>query len=628
MGAMDFLPVCRDDMQRRGWDYLDFIFVSGDAYVDHPSFGSSLLTRLLESRGYKVGLICQPDWRDPEAFKVLGRPRLAFLVSGGNMDSLVLHYTAAKKPRSQDYYTPGKAMGKRPDRATIVYCAALRQAYKKAPIVIGGIETSLRRLSHYDYWSDKVRRSILVDSKADLGVYGMGERAILDIADRLNRGLTPDQIHDVRGTFFHTETLEGLVPPVVLEPFETLTKDKKAYAQHFAAQYKNTDPFTAKPLAEPDGAGWIYQTQPSLPVDRKLMDQIYDLPYARNWHPDYDAAGGISALEEVKFSLISTRGCYGACSFCALTFHQGRIIQTRSHESLLAEARKLIKDKDFKGYIHDVGGPTANFRQNACDKMGTKGACTEKRCLAPEVCKNLKPDHSDFLALLRQVRALPGVKKVFVRSGIRFDYLVADPDDTFFKELVQHHVSGQLKVAPEHVSDPVLKRMGKPGHAVFEKFRAKFQDLNDQCGKKQFLVPYFISGHPGSTLKDAVALARYLKSAGTVPEQVQDFYPTPGTLATAMYYSGYDPLTLQPVETAKTPHDKALQRALLQFHLPQNEDLVREALKTVGREDLIGNGRDCLIRPPNSARRKKNPHHNPNTDRVRSPRPAVKGRRP
>jgi uncharacterized radical SAM protein YgiQ len=620
---MDFLPVTRDDMQSRGWDYLDFIFVSGDAYVDHPSFGSALLTRLLESRGFRVGLICQPDWRDPEAFKALGRPRLAFLVSGGNMDSMVLHYTSAKKPRSQDYYTPGKVMGKRPDRATIVYCAAIRQAYKKAPIVIGGIETSLRRLSHYDYWSDKVRRSILVDAKADLGVYGMGERALLEIARRLDAGETLDQLRDIRGTFFRTEGLEGLPPPVELPGFDTVAADKKAYAAHFRDQYRNTDPFTAKPLAEKDGTGWVYQTPPSLPVDRKLLDEVYGLPYTRTWHPQYDAAGGIAALEEVKFSLISTRGCFGACSFCALTFHQGRIIQTRSHESLLAEARLLIKDKGFKGYIHDVGGPTANFRENACKKMGTKGACTDKRCLAPEVCKNLVPDQSDFLDLLRKLRALPGVKKVFVRSGIRFDYLMADPDDTLFRELVEHHVSGQLKVAPEHVSDPVLKRMGKPPHAVFEKFRAKFQDLNDQCGKKQFLVPYFISGHPGSTLKDAIALARYLKSAGTVPEQVQDFYPTPGTLATAMYWSGFDPLTLQPVETAKTPHDKALQRALLQFHLPQNEDLVRQALKLAGREDLIGNGKDCLIRPPNSARpRKKNPHHNPNLDRVRPKAPA------
>jgi len=615
---MDFLPVSRDDLQRRGWDYLDFIFVSGDAYVDHPSFGSALLTRLLESRGYRVGLICQPDWRDPENFKVLGRPRLAFLVSGGNMDSMVLHYTAAKKPRSQDYYTPGKAMGKRPDRATIVYCAALRQAYKKAPLLIGGIETSLRRLSHYDYWNDKVRRSILVDAKADLGVYGMGERAILEIAGRLAQGETLDQIRNVRGTFFRTDTLEGLPPPLHLDGFDTIATDKKAYARHFQAQYRNTDAFTARPLAEKDGEGWVYQTPPSLPVDRALLDEVYGLPYARTWHPDYDAAGGISAVEEVKFSLISTRGCFGACSFCALTFHQGRVIQTRSHESLIAEAQALIRQKGFKGYIHDVGGPTANFRKNACAKMETQGACTDKRCLAPEVCGNLKADQSDFLSLLRKLRALPGVKKVFVRSGIRFDYLMADPDPTLFRELVEHHTSGQLKVAPEHVSDAVLKRMGKPKHEVYEKFRAKFQDLNDQCGKKQFLVPYFISGHPGSTLKDAVALAQYLKSVGTVPEQVQDFYPTPGTLATAMYWSGLDPLTLQPVETATSPHDKALQRALLQFHLPQNDALVREALKRVGREDLIGNAKGCLIRAPSSSGpRKKNPHHNENKDRQR-----------
>lgn len=615
---MDFLPVSRDDMQSRGWDYLDFIFVSGDAYVDHPSFGAALLTRLLESQGYRVGLICQPDWRDPESFKVLGRPRLAFLVSGGNMDSLVLHYTSAKKKRSQDYYTPRKEIGRRPDRATIVYSAAIRQAYKKAVIIIGGIETSLRRLGHYDYWSGQVRRSILLDAKADLGVYGMGERALTEIAARLHQGESIESLRNIRGTFFRTESLEGLPEALSLPSFEEISADKKLYARHFRTQYVNTDPHSAKPLAEKTGGEWVYQNPPAWPLDQKTFDQVYGLPYERTWHPQYDEAGGISALEEVKYSLISTRGCFGACAFCALAFHQGRFIQTRSHESLIKEAKILTSDPGFKGYIHDVGGPTANFRRNACEKMETKGACTEKRCLAPEVCPNLKSDQQDFLTLLRKLRALPGVKKVFVRSGIRFDYLMADPRQDFFKELVQHHVSGQLKVAPEHVSASVLKLMGKPKPEVFEKFRERFNQLNKECGKNQFLVPYFISGHPGSTLKDAVELAVYLKKMGTVPEQVQDFYPTPGTLSTTMYYTGIDPMTMKEVFVARTAEEKALQRALLQFHLPQNYDLVKQALVTIGRTDLIGTGKNCLIGPyPPSRPKKKNPHHNPNTDRRR-----------
>lgn len=601
---MAFLPVSREDMQSRGWDYLDFIFVSGDAYVDHPSFAAALLTRLLESQGYRVGLICQPDWTDPENFKVLGRPRLAFLVSGGNMDSMVLHYTSSRKERKEDMYTPGKVMGKRPDRATIVYCAALRQAYKKVNIIIGGIETSLRRLSHYDYWSGKVRRSILLDSKADMAVYGMGEKAILEVAERLAKGEDLAAIWDVRGTLIRTSSLEGLPPPRILPTFEEVSENKKAYATSFQVQYVNTDPFTALPLAEKAGHDWVYQNPPAWPLEREFMDSLYTLPYERRAHPSYQ--GGIAALEEVKYSLISTRGCFGACSFCALAFHQGRIIQSRSQDSLVEEARHLVQDPDFKGYIHDVGGPTANFRQNPCAKMGKKGACTDKRCLAPTVCPALKSDHSEFLQLLRRLRALPGIKKVFIRSGIRFDYLMEDPNPAFFKELVEHHVSGQLKVAPEHVSQKVLGLMGKPSHQVYEGFKDKFFRFNATCGKNQFLVPYFISGHPGATLKDAVELAVYLKETGYIPEQVQDFYPTPGTLSTAMYWTEMDPLTKKPLSVAKTSKEKALQRALLQFHLPQNWSLVREALIQAGREDLIGTGQKCLI-PPYPDQRMKRP---------------------
>ncbi len=592
---MSFLPLNQADMKARGWDYLDFIFVSGDAYVDHPSFGPSLLTRLLESHGYKVGLICQPDWKKIESFQVLGRPRLAFLVSGGNMDSMVLHYTSTKKERKEDYYTPGKVMGKRPDRATIVYCAALRQAYKQVNIIIGGIETSLRRLSHYDYWTGKVRRSVLLDSKADIGVYGMGETALLEIATRLKKGESVDTIRDVRGTIFRTSSLEGLPHPRILPTFEEVSENKKAYATSFQVQYVNTDPHSALPLAEKAGHDFVYQNPPSWPLEREFMDRLYTLPFERNAHPSYQSQGGIAALEEVKFGLISTRGCFGACSFCALSFHQGRIIQSRSHESLIEEAKGIIKDPGFKGYIHDVGGPTANFRQNPCAKMGKKGACMDKRCLSPSVCSNLKADHTDFLSLLRKLRVLPGIKKVFIRSGIRFDYLMEDSNSAFFKELVEHHVSGQLKVAPEHVSSKVLSAMGKPNHKIYEGFKEKFFKFNETCGKNQFLVPYFISSHPGSTLEDAVELAVYLRETGYIPEQVQDFYPTPGTLSTAMYFSEIDPLTKKSIYVAKTSKDKALQRALLQFHLPQNYELVKEALNLTGRTDLIGTGPHCLI---------------------------------
>lgn len=605
LGTLPFLPLSPLEMKERGWTELDFIMISGDAYVDHPSFGAALISRLLESRGYRVGLICQPDWKNPEAFQVLGKPRLAFLVTGGNMDTMVLHYSTALKKRREDWYTPGRAMGRRPDRATIVYCAALRQVFKKTPIIIGGIETSLRRLGHYDYWSGKVRRSILLDAKADLAVFGMGERAILEIAQRLSEGEPIETLTDIRGTLYRTLT-EPPEQTLPLPDFETIVADKTQYAASFRLQMLNTEAFSARPLSEAYPRGeTIVQNPPALPLDGEFLDEIYELPYLRTWHPTYDQAGGIPAIQEVKFGLVSSRGCFGACSFCALTFHQGKVIQARSHESLLREAKLLIQDADFKGYIHDVGGPTANFRQCACDKMEKKGGCPEKGCLAPDPCKNLKPDHSDYLELLRKLRALPGIKKVFIRSGVRFDYLMMDPDQSFFQEMVEHHISGQLKVAPEHVSDQVLRLMGKPSHQVFLQFKERYNHFNLKAGKKQFLVPYFISSHPGSTLQDAIKIAEYLRDTGFIPEQVQDFYPTPGTLSTCMYYTGLDPRNGQAVHIPSSMKEKALQRALLQYRLPQNQSLVAEALKQAGREDLIGHGKLCLIRPLSGPRSSK-----------------------
>ena len=539
-----FLPVTEKEMKERGWDEVDFVYVTGDAYVDHASFGSAIISRLLEQYGYKVGMIPQPDWRKKESIQVFGRPRLGFLVSAGNMDSMVNHYTVSKKHRQKDSYSPGGEMGHRPDRAVMVYSNLIRQSYKDTPIILGGIEASLRRLSHYDYWDDKVRRSVLMDSGADLISYGMGEHSILEIAEALNSGIPVKEITYIPGTVFKTKDLSCVYEPLLLPDFDEVAESKKKYAESFALQYKNTDPFTARTLAESYGTkGYVVQNPPSKPLTQEEMDDIYDLPYTGTYHPMYEEKGGIPSLEEVKFSLTSNRGCFGGCSFCALTFHQGRILQTRSHDSLIKEAEKMTKDRDFKGYIHDVGGPTADFRLPSCKKQLTKGVCRDRQCLFPTPCKNLTVDHKDYVELLRKLRAVPGVKKVFIRSGVRFDYVVADKDKTFLHELVKHHVSGQLRVAPEHVSDEVLKFMGKPSHNVYREFLREYEKANAETGKKQYAVPYFMSSHPGCTLKEAVRLAEYVRDLGFTPEQVQDFYPTPSTLSTCMYYTGIHPLT-------------------------------------------------------------------------------------
>ena len=597
---MDFLPICKQDMIDRGWSQCDFVYVIGDAYVDHPSFGHAIISRILEKHGYSVGIISQPDWKNPKSIDVYGRPRLGFLVSGGNMDSMVNHYSVTKHRRKTDAFTPGGEMGKRPDYATVVYCNLIRQVYKDVPILIGGIEASLRRLGHYDYWSESMKRSILLDSQADILMYGMGEKSIVELADALNAGMEAKDITYIDGTVFKTADLDQSLPTILLPSFEELKNNKKKYAESFKIQYGNCDPFTAKRLAEPYGKEYVVQNPPQKPLTREEMDAVYDLPYMRTWHPSYAKKGGVPAIEEVQFSLVSNRGCFGACSFCALTFHQGRIIQTRSHESILAEAELMVKNKDFKGYIHDVGGPTANFRHPACEKQLTKGACGGRQCLFPTPCKNMNSDHSDYVALLRKLRKIPGVKKVFIRSGIRFDYLLADKKDTFFKELVQFHISGQLKVAPEHVSDAVLDKMGKPRNAVYNKFVDKYFALNKQYGMNQYLVPYLMSSHPGSTLKEAIELAEYIREMGYNPEQVQDFYPTPSTLSTVMYYTGLDPRTMEKVYVPTDPHEKAMQRALIQYRNPKNYYLVKEALLKAHREDLIGSGPKCLIRavPP------------------------------
>ena len=594
----DYLPMNRNDMSIRGWKQCDFVYVSGDAYVDHPSFGTAIISRLLEARGYKVGIISQPDWKDKKSIEVLGRPRLGFLVSAGNMDSMVNHYSVSKKRRKEDSYTPGGVMGKRPDYAVVVYCNLIRSAYKDVPVIIGGIEASLRRLAHYDYWSDKLKRSVLLDSQADLISYGMGERSIVEIADALDSGLDVKDITFIDGTVYKTKSLESVYDYKMLPDYEELLRDKKEYAKSFYVQYSNTDPFSGKRLVEPYGNQlFVVQNPPSKPLSQEEMDEVYALPYMRNYHPSYEELGGVPAIREIKFSLISNRGCFGACSFCALTFHQGRIIQARSHESLIQEARLLTEDPDFKGYIHDVGGPTANFRFPACEKQLTKGACPHKQCLFPEPCKNLRADHSDYIALLRKLRELPKVKKVFIRSGIRFDYVLADSNRKFLKELCEFHVSGQLKVAPEHVADKVLTRMGKPRNSVYRQFVKEYKEMNQRLGKEQYLVPYLMSSHPGCTMRDAVELACYLHSIGHMPEQVQDFYPTPSTISTCMYYTGVDPRTMKPVYVPKNPHEKALQRALIQYRNPENYDLVAEALKKAGRTDLIGFEKNCLIRP-------------------------------
>ncbi len=594
----DFLPIDREDMKKRGWDEVDFVYVCGDAYVDHPSFGAAIITRILEAHGYRIGFIAQPDWKDDSSIQVFGRPRLGFLVSAGNMDSMVNHYTVSKKRRNQDAYTPGGVIGKRPDYATIVYCNLIRKVYKKVPIIIGGIEASLRRLAHYDYWSNTLKHSILMDSQANILIYGMGEHSVVEIADALDSGLAVEDIIYVRGTVYHAKDLDSVYDYEMLPSFDELKKDKKEYAASFYTQYCNTDSITAKCLVESYGNnGYVVQNPPSAPLTELEMDDVYELPYMRAYHPSYEKDGGVPALNEIKFSLTSNRGCFGGCSFCALTFHQGRVIQTRSHESLVNEAKEMTKDPDFKGYIHDVGGPTANFRHTACEKQKKYGVCTNKQCLFPKPCQNLKVDHKDYLALLKKIRQIPGVKKVFVRSGIRFDYVMADSDDTFLRELCKYYISGQLRVAPEHISDAVLDKMGKPHNVVYEQFIKRYQKVNATVGKEQFVVPYLMSSHPGSTLKEAVELAEYLRDLGYMPEQVQDFYPTPSTISTCMYYTGVDPRTMEEVYVPVNPHEKAMQRALIQYRNPHNYDLVKEALIKAGRTDLIGFEKGCLIAP-------------------------------
>ena len=600
-GREKFLPVTRADMEARGWDQCDFVYICGDAYVDHPSFGMAIITRVLEAHGYRVGIICQPDWRDPASIQVLGEPRLGFLASAGNMDSMVNHYSVTKHRRHTDAYTPGGVAGARPNHAVAVYGNLIRRVYKNTPLIIGGIEASLRRLAHYDYWSDKLKRSILLDSGADLLIYGMGEHAVVQIADALDAGLPVDQITYVDGTVYRTSG-EGALDQVfdyeLLPSWDELEADRLAYARSFNVQYRNMDPITAKRLVEPYPNGvYVVQNPPSAILTEAEMDEVYELPYARDWHPDYDAAGGVPAFSEVKFSISSNRGCFGECSFCALTFHQGRVLQTRSHDSIVREARELTRDPEFKGYINDVGGPTANFFRTACDKQLKHGVCQNRRCLWPTVCRNMVVDESGYTALLRDLRHLPGVKKVFVRSGIRFDYTMADTSDEFLRELLQHHVSGQLRLAPEHVSDAVLSVMGKPSRSVYDAFCRRFDALNREYGLEQYVVPYLISSHPGSTMKEAVELACAVRDMGYMPEQVQDFYPTPSTMSTCMYYTGVDPRTMKPIYVAHDPHEKAMQRALIQYRKPENYKLVREALEKAGRQDLIGFDKKCLIKP-------------------------------
>lgn len=588
-----------EDMKKRGWTQADFVFVIGDAYVDHPSFGPAIISRLLERYGYKVCMIAQPDWKNDKSIDVFGRPRLGFLVCGGNMDSMVNHYSVSKKRRQKDAYSPGGQMGLRPDYATTVYCNLIRRTYKDVPIIIGGIEASLRRMAHYDYWSDKLKHSILVDSSADILSYGMGEHSMIEIAEALDSGIDVKDITFVRGTCYRTKDISGVPEDsIILPDYDSLSKDRLEYARSFYTQYINTDPYSAKTLVEGYGKrGYVVQNPPAYPLTQMEMDDVYDLPYMNNYHPIYEEAGGIPAISEIKFSLTSNRGCFGGCSFCALTFHQGRIIQTRSHESLIKEAERMTHDPDFKGYIHDVGGPTANFRHKSCAKQDKYGVCTNKQCLFPEPCRNLKVDHKDYVELLRKLEAVPGVKKVFIRSGIRFDYVMADSNDEFLKELCEKHISGQLRVAPEHVSDNVLRMMGKPQNSVYEKFIDRYKRVNAKTGKQQYVVPYLMSSHPGSTLKEAVELAEYVRDIGYMPEQVQDFYPTPSTISTCMYYTGVDPRTMKPVYVPHNPHEKAMQKALMMYRKPENYDLVKEALIKAGRQDLIGFDKKCLIAP-------------------------------
>jgi uncharacterized radical SAM protein YgiQ len=596
----NFLPISRDDMEQLGWERPDFVLVSGDAYVDHPSFGAAVIGRVLEANGFKVGVIAQPDWKNVNELQKLRCPRLGFLVTAGNIDSMVSHYTVAGKRRKTDAYSPGGRTGLRPDRAAAVYAKKIKEAYPGIPVILGGIEASLRRLAHYDYWDDRVFRSILLDSEADMIVYGMGEKAVVEIAEALQSGLSIGDLSFIRGTVYCSEEINNPADTIILPSYEQIIADKKTFAESFMIQYKNTDPYSAKALAEPYPEGFVIQNPPAEVLTTDELDMIYRLPFARNYHPVYEKAGGVPAITEVKFSLISSRGCFGGCSFCSLHFHQGRIIQPRSSEAIIEEAQQIIADPDFKGYIHDVGGPTANFRQKACLKQLKDGACSNKQCLYPQPCKNLIVDHSDYLSLLRKLRSLEGVKKVFIRSGIRYDYLMQDQDNQFFNELCEHHISGQLKVAPEHIAPTVLAQMGKPDKKTYLDFKKRYKVVNEKLGKEQYLVPYFMSSHPGSDLEAAVELAVFIRNHEHRPEQVQDFYPTPGTLSTCMYYTGLDPRTMKTVYVTKSPHEKAMQRALIQFRNPKNYKLVYEALLKTGRKDLIGYGRRCLIKPPSA----------------------------
>ncbi len=620
-----FLPICRKDMTERGIAQFDFVYIIGDAYVDHPSFGHAIISRLLEAHGYSVGIISQPDWKEKGSIAIYGEPRLAFLITAGNMDSMVNHYSVSKRPREKDSFTPGGAVGRRPDYATIVYGNLIRQTYKKTPILIGGVEASLRRLAHYDYWSNKVKRSILLDSGADILMYGMGERSILALAEALDSGIAVSDITFVPGTVYKTQKEADIYDALFLPGFTEVKEDKAAYARSFYQQYQNTDPFSGRRLAEgyPNKV-YVVQNPPSEPLREMEMDDIYALPYMRDYHPSYEPQGGVPAIEEVRFSLTSSRGCFGGCSFCALTFHQGRIIQSRSHASIVEEAKLFTKQPGFKGYVHDVGGPTANFRFPSCGKQMKKGVCPNRQCLFPAPCENLKADHKDYLELLRKLRGIPGIKKVFIRSGIRFDYVLADKDRTFLRELCQYHISGQLKVAPEHISDKVLEKMGKPNAAVYRQFVREYEKMNEKLGKEQYLVPYLMSSHPGSTLQEAVELAEFLRDLGYMPQQVQDFYPTPSTISTCMYYTGLDPRTMEPVYVAHNPHEKAMQRALIQYREPRNYKLVKEALLKAGRTDLIGFGQQCLI-PPREIAHKGKPH--PKAKPNKKAKSAKKGRR-
>ena len=593
-----FLPLTKEEMMDRGWDAADFIIVSGDAYVDHPSFGAAIIGRLLEAKGFKIAIIAQPDWKNIKEFMRLGRPKLGFLVTAGNIDSMVSHYTVAKKKRKSDSYSPGGRTGLRPDRATITYSQMIRRAYPDVPIIIGGLEASLRRLGHYDYWKDRVMPSILIDAEADLLIYGMAEKTVVEVAEALQSGLRISDLTYIRGTVYLAETIAEPADTIILPPFTAVSTDKVTFAKSFMIQAGNSEPLNGNALAEEYGQGYIIQNPPAEPLTTEELDMVYRLPFNRNYHPLYQKAGGVPAITEVKFSLVSSRGCFGGCSFCSLHFHQGRAVRPRSHEAIMEEAKQIIDDPDFKGYIHDLGGPTANFRHPACQKQLKQGCCPNRQCLFPEPCSRLNVDHGDYLALLRKLRSLEGVKKVFIRSGLRYDYLLLDPDQSFFEELCAHHISGQLKVAPEHIAPAVLKKMGKPPKEVYLQFKKKYKAINEKLGKEQYLVPYFMSSHPGSDLQAAVELASFIRKHEHRPEQVQDFYPTPGTLSTCMFYTGLDPRTMEPVYVPKTAHEKAMQRALIQFRNPKNYSLVLEALRKTGRTDLIGYGRRCLIKPP------------------------------